>query len=70
MSDYKTSYNERFRYIFIIIDKFSKYTWALPLKNNNAQTTTNEFSKIISTSKRSRVKLESGRGTEIYNSIF
>ena len=38
MIDYKTSNNRGFRSIFIIIDIFSKYTWAIPLKkqsNNN-----------------------------------
>ena len=32
MIDYKTSNNKRFRYIFVIIDNFSKYLWAIPLK--------------------------------------
>ena len=31
MIDYKISNNKEFRYIFIIIDKFSKYLWAIPL---------------------------------------
>ena len=39
LSDYKTSNNKVYRYIFIIIDNFSKYLWAIPLKkiksNNN-----------------------------------
>ena len=33
MIDYKTSNNKNYRYIFIIIDNFSKYLWAIPLKN-------------------------------------
>ena len=70
MIDYKTSNNKGFRYIFIIIDIFSKYLWAIPLKNKNSQTITNEFSNIISTSKRRPIKLESDRGKEGYNSIF
>ena len=69
-SDYKTSNNKGYTYIFIIIDKFSKYLWAIPLKNKNSQTITNEFSNILFTSKRSPVKLESDRGAEFYNSIF
>ena len=36
MIDYKTSNNKRFRYIFIIIDNFSKYLWAIPLKNKHS----------------------------------
>ena len=69
-SDYKTSNNKGFRYIFINIDNFSKYLWAIPLKNKYSQTITNEFSNIITTSKRKPLKLESDRGTEFYNSIF
>ena len=29
-SDYKTSNNKGFRYIFITIDTFSKFLWAIP----------------------------------------
>ena len=32
MVDYKTSNNKGFRCIFILIDNFSKYLWAIPLK--------------------------------------
>ena len=69
-SDYKTSNNKGFRYIFIVIDNFSKYLWAIPLKNKYSQTITNEFSNILTTSKRKPLKIESDRGTEFYNSIF
>ena len=69
-SDYKTSNNKGFRYIFIVIDIFSIYLWAIPLKNNYSQTITNEFSNILTTSKRKPLKIESDRGTEFYNSIF
>ena len=70
MIDYKTSNNKGYRYIFIVIDNFSKYLWAIPLRNKNSQTITNEFSNIITTSKRKPLKLESDRGREFYNSIF
>ena len=69
-SDYKTSNNKGYRYIFIVIDNFSKYLWAIPLKNKYSQTITNEFSNILSTSKRKPIKIESDRGSEFYNSIF
>ena len=68
--NYKISNNKGFRYIFIIIDNFSKYLWAKPLKNKYSQTITNEFSNILSSSKRKPLKIESDRGTEFYNSIF
>ena len=69
-SDYKTSNNKGFRYIFIVIDDFSKYLWAIPPKNKYSQTITNEFSNILTTSNRKPIKIESDRGSEFYNSIF
>ena len=69
-SDYKTSNNKGYRYIFIVIDNFSKYLWAIPLKNKYSQTITNEFSNILIKSKRKPLKIESHRGSEFYNSIF
>ena len=70
MIDYKISNNKGFRYIFIVIDNFSKYLWAIPLKNKYSQTITNEFSNILTKSKRKPLKIESDRGSEFYNSIF
>ena len=70
MIDYKTSNNKGFRYIFIIIDNFSKYLWAIPLENTHSQTITNDFPNILTTSKRKPLKIESDRGAEFCNSIF
>ena len=70
MIDYKTSNNKGYRYILIVIDNFSKSLWAIPLKNKYSQTITNEFSNILTKSKRKPIKIESDRGTEFYNSIF
>ena len=70
MIDYKVSNNKGYRYIFIIIDNFSKYLWGMPLKNKYGQTITNEFSNILTKSKRKLLKLESDRGSEWYNNIF
>ena len=70
MIDFKTSNKKEFWYIFVIIDNFSNYLWAIPLKNENSQTKTNEFSNILTTSKRSPVKLESDRGSEFKYTLF
>ena len=70
MIDFKISNNKGFRYITVIIDNFLKYSWAIPLKNKYSQTITNDFSYILTTSKRKLLKIESDRGTEFYNSIF
>ena len=69
-SDYKISENRGFRYIIVIIDNFSKYLWAIPLKNKYSQTITNEVSVILTNLKRKLLKTEYDRGTEFYNSIF
>ena len=53
-----------------MIDNFSKYLFAIPLKNKYSQTITNKFSNIITTSKRKPLKIKSDRGSEFYNSIF
>ena len=70
MIDYKTSNNKGYRYIFIIIDNFSKYLWAMLLKNKYSKTMADVISNILTTSKRSPIKLESDRGSEWYSSIF
>ena len=57
MIDYQISNNEGFKYKIIIIDKFSKYTWAMPLKNKNSQAITNDFSNNLTTSKRKSIKI-------------
>ena len=56
MIDYKISNNKGFRYVFVIIDNYSKNLWAIPLKNKYSQTITNEFSNILTTSKRKPLK--------------
>ena len=68
--DYKVSNNKGFRYIFVIIDNYSKYLWAIPLRMKCSKGITDEFSNVLSKSKRRPLKLESNSGAEWYNSIF
>ena len=70
MIDYKNSKNKRFRYIFVVIDKFFTYTWCSPLKNKYSETITKEISNTLTKSKRNPFKIESDRGGEFYNSLF
>ena len=65
MIDYKISTNKGYRYIFVIIDNFSKYRWCIPLKNKSSKTVTDVFSNILITSKRSPTKIESDRRAEL-----
>ena len=66
---YKISNNKGFMFIFVIIDNYSKYLWAVSLENKISQTITSEFMNILSTPKRTPLKLESDRGAEWHNSI-
>ena len=50
---------KRIKRIFIRMDNFSKKLWAIPLKNKNPPTKTNEFSSNIPISKQPLVKLKS-----------
>ena len=70
MVDYNISNNKGFRCIIIRIDNFSKNLWTIPLKNEYSQTITYGLSNILSTSKRSPLKIESDRGAEFHYSIF
>ena len=62
MVDYKTSNIIRYRYTFVVIDNFFKYT--------HGETIGKNFSRTPSTSKRKPLKLVSDRGKEWYNSVF
>ena len=66
----KIQKNKGFRYIFVIIDNFSKNLWGIPLEKRNIKTITREISKILTKSKRSPLKIESDQGAEFYNFIF
>ena len=62
--------NKGYRYILVVIDKFSKYGWTVPLKNKYAQTITDAFSQIVKKSKRKPNLLETDDGKEYVNKIF
>ena len=44
--------------------------WAIPLENKCSKAKTHVFSNVLTTSKRSPIKLEWDRGSEWFNSIF
>ena len=52
MDDYGRKNNDDYKYILTIIDNFSKFAWCIPLRNKYGKTITDEFSTIISKSKR------------------
>ena len=46
-SDYGLETNRSYRYVFVLMDNFSKFGWTVPLKNKNAQTIKDSFKKIL-----------------------
>ena len=63
-----SSFNEGFKYILTVIDVFSKYAWAVPMKDKSAASVTKVFEKIISD--RIPKKLWVDEGKEFYNATF
>ena len=70
LKDYGPENNRGYRYVLVIIDNFSKFGWAIPLRNKNAQIIKDSFENILISSKRKPNLIESDRGKEFYNNIF
>lgn len=54
------------RYILTIIDAFSKYAWAIPIKNKKGKIIAEAFGKLFSQGRVPR-NLQTDNGTEFYN---
>ena len=63
------SHNDNYRYLLTCIDVFSRYAWAIPLKNKSAQEVTNAFENEILTERKCTM-LQTDKGTEWLNSKF
>ena len=70
MNDYGIKNNKGYRYILVVIDKFSKFGWTIPLKNKYAESITDAFSQIIKTSRRKPSLLETDDGKEYVNKLL
>ena len=62
--------NSGVKYLLVIIDVFSKYLFALPLKTKKADEIVAAFVKLFRTSGRIPSKIRSDRGLEFENSKF
>jgi hypothetical protein len=60
--------NKGYKYILCVIDCFTKFAWALPLKSKTGKEVSNALSKILLT--RSPKLLQLDNGKEFYNSSF
>lgn len=69
--DVKSFYrqNKGCKFILVVIDAFSKYAWAKPLKTKSKEEVTSRFLDILKCG-RSPVNLQTDQGTEFYNQEF
>ena len=62
--------NKSIKYLLCAIDLFSKYAFAVPLKDKKGISITNAFNKIIKQSNRKPNKILVDQGGEFYNHVF
>ena len=71
-----SKYNNNCKFILTGIDIFTKYAWAIPLKNKSGLSITNGFKIVIGdgpqggSESRKTEKLWVDRGSEFYNKTF
>ena len=49
-----SKYNNNYNFILTVIDIFTKYAWAIPLKNKSGLSITNGFKTILSEGRKTR----------------
>ena len=62
-------YNKGIRYLLCAIDLFSKYTWAIPKKDQKGASIVNALKKIISEGRKPN-KIWVDPGSDFYNKFF
>ena len=59
--------NNNYKFILVLVDIFSRYAWARPLKNKSATSSADALEDVFTTSKSTPAKLWTDEGTEFYN---
>ena len=62
--------NKGFKYILTIIDTFSKFAYAQPIKNKTAISVTKAMEKVLEESKETPNLIQSDNGREFFNNYF
>lgn len=62
--------NKGFRYILVLINVFSKYLWAFPLKSKTGKEVANVIENVFKVKKNVVKNLQTDMGKEFYNSDF
>ena len=63
-------YNSGNRYILTAIDCLSRFAWAVPLKNKNAQAVNKAMQKVFEMARNTPKRIQTDLGKEFYNSSF
>lgn len=62
--------NKGFRYILVVINVFSKFVWAIPVKRKTGEEVTKAMTSILLESKTTPKHLQTDLGKEFYNQHF
>ena len=65
-----SKYNKGIKYLFCVIDLFSKYAWVAPLKDKKGTSIVNGCQSILNSSIRKPNKIWVDQGRKFYNNIF
>ena len=65
-----TKFNKGFRFLLCAIDIFSKYAWAVPLKDKKFISIVNALQKLLDKLGRKPNKIWVDKGDEFYNNSF
>ena len=65
-----SKYNKGIKYLLCAIDLFSKYAWAIPIKDKKGASIVNAFKKILNDSNRKPNKIWVDQCSEFYNKSF
>ena len=65
-----SKYNKSIRFLLCVIDTFSKYARAVPLKDKKGVSIATAFQSILKQSNRKPNKIWVGKGSEFYNASF
>lgn len=68
--DKLSKWNKRFKYLLTVMDVFSKFAWAIPLKGRKGSSITDAFEDIVKKYKRKPEHLWVDQGSEFYNKTF
>ena len=65
-----SKFNKGFRFLFCVIDIFSKHAWVIPLKEKKGIIIVNAFKQILKAFNRKPNKKWVDKGSEFYNNSF